>query len=410
MSLWVDGGVKRVLFISLTQVYPVVSGGQIRTSSIISELLRRGWQVKLVCLTGRKKDYFSLMGSTSEIIEKNLEQYVDRSCINGILQWICYKLRIPDIWLFGFPREALLSREIKRGMQDYSTKIFDAPYSTRIIDPVDFSYKVLVSHNSEKERWSHFSHRWKRFPIIGQCLGKWKGGMASLIEKKAAGLVDSALVCSSEEKEVYAKYQCKNIFVIPNIPLENYQSDLDILALRSELGYTPEDLVLLFPASKYFPNWEAYKFLHAFVGDHQAILAKYNINILVAGSVTEKVHALGRLRVMGPVGNMVKYFSLSDAMLNPVLYGSGTCLKVAQAIKAGLPVISTAFGVRGFVVRPGSDALLFNRRDLLNCLILFSRLSKQSRSKMASHCSRSNSHLLDLKKSMKIAVADGLNL
>ena len=48
----------------------------------------------------------------------------------------------------------------------------------------------------------------------------------------------------------------------------------------------------------------------------------------------------------------------ADVALNPVLHGSGTNLKVIEYLASGVPVVSTAFGVRGLEVGNGGEHLL----------------------------------------------------
>ena len=48
----------------------------------------------------------------------------------------------------------------------------------------------------------------------------------------------------------------------------------------------------------------------------------------------------------------------ADVALNPVLHGSGTNLKVIEYLAAGVPVVSTAFGVRGLDVGNGRHLLV----------------------------------------------------
>jgi glycosyltransferase involved in cell wall biosynthesis len=58
-------------------------------------------------------------------------------------------------------------------------------------------------------------------------------------------------------------------------------------------------------------------------------------------------------------------FSVVDLALNPMLSGSGTNLKMFDYMAAGIPVISTEFGVRGIDVFEGEHLLLCNNEKML---------------------------------------------
>jgi glycosyltransferase involved in cell wall biosynthesis len=68
---------------------------------------------------------------------------------------------------------------------------------------------------------------------------------------------------------------------------------------------------------------------------------------LVAGSVGSKNESTGRLRVTGPVDDLMPFLRAADVALNPMTEGGGVNLKVLEYLAAGLPTLSTAFGLRG---------------------------------------------------------------
>ena len=59
----------------------------------------------------------------------------------------------------------------------------------------------------------------------------------------------------------------------------------------------------------------------------------------------------------------------ADFLINPMLQGSGSNIKIAQAISAELPILSSRFGMRGFDVIENEDYLLIERDDLKASLL-----------------------------------------
>ena len=55
----------------------------------------------------------------------------------------------------------------------------------------------------------------------------------------------------------------------------------------------------------------------------------------------------------------------ADVALNPVLHGSGTNLKVIEYLASGVPVVSTAFGVRGLDVGNGRHLLVAEPHEMV---------------------------------------------
>ena len=62
--------------------------------------------------------------------------------------------------------------------------------------------------------------------------------------------------------------------------------------------------------------------------------------------------------VAADVPDVLPYLHRSRALVVPLRSGGGTRLKVLEALAAGVPVVSTPFGVAGLDVRDGQDVLL----------------------------------------------------
>jgi hypothetical protein len=73
---------------------------------------------------------------------------------------------------------------------------------------------------------------------------------------------------------------------------------------------------------------------------------------------------LPSLTVTGRVDAVEPYFAAADAGLNPVAGGAGTNLKTGEFIAAGLPLLATPFGARGYDLRHAHSAVLFDPEDL----------------------------------------------
>jgi glycosyltransferase involved in cell wall biosynthesis len=66
----------------------------------------------------------------------------------------------------------------------------------------------------------------------------------------------------------------------------------------------------------------------------------------------------------GEVRDVLPYLHAADLALCPLRTGSGTSLKTIEYLAAGLPLVTTAFGVRGLDVVPGVEAEVCDLQDM----------------------------------------------
>ncbi|HDL63915.1 MAG TPA: glycosyltransferase, partial [Proteobacteria bacterium] len=69
------------------------------------------------------------------------------------------------------------------------------------------------------------------------------------------------------------------------------------------------------------------------------------------------------IRVTGAVDKILPYLRDSEVLLCPLSLGTGTRLKVLEAMAAGIPVISSNTGCEGIPVSTGKDIILAETND-----------------------------------------------
>jgi glycosyltransferase involved in cell wall biosynthesis len=88
--------------------------------------------------------------------------------------------------------------------------------------------------------------------------------------------------------------------------------------------------------------------------------------VIVGRKPSGAVQALARkpgIRVTGTVDDVRAFYHKALAVVVPLRVGSGTRLKILEAMAAGVPVISTALGAEGIDVTDGKDILLAESPD-----------------------------------------------
>lgn len=129
--------------------------------------------------------------------------------------------------------------------------------------------------------------------------------------------------------------------------------------LLADLDLGPDHRpIILFVASAHAPNLAA--------GDLLATLARSNPDLLfvLAGSHSERPRSgpisLGRF----PDRDLLRLLLAADVIVNPVSVGSGTNLKLVEALASGTPLVSTLVGARG-IPDPESVLTLAEQSELL---------------------------------------------
>ena len=90
------------------------------------------------------------------------------------------------------------------------------------------------------------------------------------------------------------------------------------------------------------------------------------VELVVIGECDEELSAMLALsgaRVTGYVEELGTALEGVSAMLIPVRSGSGSSIKIIDALARGIPVIASSFGVRGLGLQPDVHFLLANEPD-----------------------------------------------
>ncbi len=377
---------KRVLLLSGIQVFPPESGGNLRTASLAKSLAGLGCQVRIYSFTGRKADYKSFQRSDFHSPQPGILEYVNRSWILGFLQWATYRLGLPDLWHF-LPRP--LGRQFWACVESSDLVVADFPFLLRYLKKMKPGTRILNSHNLEHERWRE--NRFQR-----ACLAP----LVKKIEEAASKIADWVLVSNAEEKDFYSVHSVNpgNILLLPNaVAPDRFKPDPSLkVKVRRELGIEDDQKVILFAASHYGPNREAYKTLLDFDREKSNWLEGQRIVFLVVGSVAPGPHRTKTLIATGPVKSVDGYFAAADFAINPIRSGSGTNIKMAEYLLARLPTLATAFGKRGLTLKEGEDYVPLELSRISEGITLMTDLTKEASWKMAYNAYERNRHLIDI--------------
>jgi glycosyltransferase involved in cell wall biosynthesis len=189
------------------------------------------------------------------------------------------------------------------------------------------------------------------------------------VESQALREADGVVFVSKEDKramELYglSKQKC---WIVPNgADTKRIQptNENDRQQNKKQMGLGDQSVCLFF-GSGHEPNVEAAEFLCK-------IAVESDLTFLIAGSVGDFLSRKAKNRrnviILGRVSDPKIPLGASDIALNPVISGSGSNLKNAEYLAAGLPIVTTVFGARGMPESFTKASIVTNRNHFLSAI------------------------------------------
>lgn len=381
--------VKKALFISSLQIYPALSGGQLRSAHFCEALVAQGFEVTLYSLTGRKEDYIQRRPSFQNRVAENLVEVVNMNPFFGVLQLLSYRLDLPPLWVTELLKW-YVPKKLKRLLKEADLVVLDFPFLSPLLTRVSGEAWVNT-HNAEFELW-------KDRPRLAKVVKQ--------LEVQCFKKTEKVIFCSPQDyqKFVYeVPMLSQKSMIVPNgLNLQKFQ----LLQgrrhkVRSRLQIDEAVNVFLFSGSSFGPNMNALKYIKDMVSQYSRELQSANVMIVVAGTVSEEKINTPVFKVLGRVDDMMDCLAMADFGFNPMDEGSGVNVKMIEYIASKLPIISTSVGWRGLIVENGMSGLVFERQNFLATVLKAVALSKVEREAMAVLAYKKNEMSLDMEKSVK---------
>ncbi|MEM4523398.1 MAG: glycosyltransferase family 4 protein, partial [Nitrososphaeria archaeon] len=188
-------------------------------------------------------------------------------------------------------------------------------------------------------------------------------------EKTALNMSDVILVTSVIDKQLLIKlYHVpkEKIFVIPNcidISKYDYKVGIDELRLRIKRVTGFDNIAFFHGTLSYYPNYEAANIIIKKI----APIIKECL-FIIAGkdcpySLIRKAKRVKNVRVLGYIKEVEKLLAICDIYVAPILRGSGTRVKIIEAMAAGCPIVATYKAVEGLNVRNNIHGLFHENID-----------------------------------------------
>ena len=316
----------RIVFLSSYRHWPVQDGGHNRIFHLL-EGLKPHFDVTVIAVEFSGTSKFSLDGPTISQISYSPQpqaiwEYQSALAFTGSYTWDL-------VATLSVPKNNDLNTLCERIRNECDLVILSRPFMFPLLKHFPGKPVVLDLHDIEIERFKGGEPR-NTSEYLALSLET-----VSILEAVAIS------VCTTENAEYVKGVGGKNVRVIRNgakdYSNQKRQKSRSVLFIGS--GHEPnvEAVQKIYQVARKLPN---YSFrIAGNVCTHTSIIGmKKPHNVTLLGFISEK--------------EMQNVLHSSFAFLNFVTSGSGSSLKIAQALAAGLPIISTNFGMRGFEFLP----------------------------------------------------------
>ena len=192
------------------------------------------------------------------------------------------------------------------------------------------------------------------------------------VKKEHYALEYADMVFTSSEydkKQLISKFNIESnkIYTIPNgVDTSKFtvSTSTEKNTYKHQIIGDSDKKVILFIGSLYPPNIEGVKLIINKIAPE--VLKNYkNILFVIVGSVGNYFKNVNsnNIIITGMVDNILPYFKMADIAINPIIFGSGTNIKLLEYLASGIPTITTPFGARGIDVEPNKHVMIRDIED-----------------------------------------------
>lgn len=334
----------RILWVKMGGLWPITSGGRLRSYHIIDELSRHH---DVTVLTTTRADEAHISLSEKLPFCKGVKSFVfspakitDRRFITALAaSWLT---RLPvDLYKYRFPP---LRCEVEAQLDSGNYDLCIADFLTSIPNvPMHGSTPVVhFSHNVEYMIWRRLcdneSNRLKRLLLSIE----WQKMRDN--ERRACNAATATIAVSSEDRELLQK--CS-----PDAHITSVNTGVDINYFRPDTAATLEPAALVFSGSMdWHPNEDAMLyFMDKVLPIIRTEIPQLTMSIVGRNPSTrlQAAASIADVEVTGTVDDIRPWLARASVYIVPLRIGGGTRLKIYEALAMGKAVVSTTIGAEG---------------------------------------------------------------
>jgi glycosyltransferase involved in cell wall biosynthesis len=349
-----EGKRMHILWLKTELLHPVDKGGRIRTYELLRRLAQRH-HVTYVCLDDGSDPTAAALAS----------EYCHRLVRIPFVPADKRSLRFAGRFLSSVPsalpyavetyRSDPMREAVRSAMADCDVIVCDflAPsinLPSRLAAPL-----LLFQHNVESAIWRR-RYELTRNPFLrGLFYDQWR--KIERYERVLTRRCDRVLVVSEHDARVHR--ECYGITTLSEIPTG---VDLEYFAPSCPARGRVRGEVLFLGSLDWDANQDSVRWFA------NQILPLLRVRVpearfVIVGrkpppSLVALARGLSNVELVGEVGDVRPWLERCSAFVVPLRIGSGTRLKIFEALAMGAPVVSTTIGAEGLPIEPGRDLLL----------------------------------------------------
>jgi polysaccharide biosynthesis protein PslH len=343
----------RVLWVKSGGLLPLDAGGKIRSFNIARELANRHEVTLFTFYPRTDPDPNNALGEPFAHVERECFDLPERGSARDTLNYAVNALTSTPYQIRKYCRPQVSQRllELLRHKKydvilcDYLVTAGVLPWNTGI--PV-----VIFTHNVEAVIWQrHFLRNknllwkaaaWREYRTIARA------------ERHFATCADHVLTVSDEDRRYFLDFLPREkVTTVPTgVDLEYFQP----------AGVNGQPSLVFTGSMDWMPNEDAITY---FAAEVLPLIQQYipNVTLSVVGkNPTRKLLALAKrndaIRVTGAVSDIRPYVAAASVYIVPIRIGSGTRIKIFEAMAMAKAVVSTTIGAEGLPVQHGKNILL----------------------------------------------------
>lgn len=343
----------KILWVKAGKLWPVDTGGKIRSFNILRHLARNH-EVTLLSYYGGARD---VEYETAIVDQLPGAETIHTAAPEGILaQSIDYMLRLPSavpyaVKKFTHPK---VRNEVVRRLSDRSAEVAVCDFLSASLNfPENSPTPVtLFQHNVETVLWRRMADTEKsRLRKLSYQIEAQK--MAAYETRTLRRFRHVIAVSDSDRKEMLAMDPECTITVVPTgVDTEQYRP------APSASGNPP--LIVFTGSMDWEPNIDAVEYFCQQI--FPSVLAAFpNARFQIVGRNPHprvRKMASSSVEVTGTVPSVAEYLRNATVVVVPLRIGGGTRLKIFEAMAMRKALVSTSVGAEGLDVTSGNDCLL----------------------------------------------------
>ncbi len=341
----------RILFLSPTLPYPLTDGGRIRVFNLLKHIAKKN-DVSLIALETQTTDWKNV----ATIKELGIKVHLVRN-----------KQALPDITpktvLSAFFNRQPVTVERYR-IPAYQEKLKEL-LSNEVFDVVHYEMfhtaqfytetdlpNVLSLQNVDSEIWRRLQDETKT--LFDKWI-YWNQKRSFQRYERVLSPKFDAVTCTSEvDAAVFERY-CEEgtVEIIPN--------GVDVTHFTPDNASEASAHLIYIGSMDWYPNEDAVSF---FADEILPLIQEHVPDVkftIVGGNPSERVQKLAEMKgvvVTGRVPEIKPYFAEATVFVVPLRIGSGTRLKILEALAMGKAVVSTTVGAEGLALRDDEEIFI----------------------------------------------------